>query len=79
MIRETTDKVRMIRGRLKVVQSRKKSYANSKKREIEFKVSEYVFLKVPPRHSITRFGVKGKLAILDPSRYSKRLGIWLIA
>ncbi|XP_012468910.1 uncharacterized protein LOC105786993 [Gossypium raimondii] len=40
----------------------KKSYANLKKREIEYSVGDLVFLKVSPWKKVWRFGRKGKLS-----------------
>ena len=62
MIQETTEKIRMTRERLKVIQSHQKSYADPKRYEVEFEEGDCVFLKVTPRRGITRFGVKVKLA-----------------
>jgi hypothetical protein len=44
------------------VQSRLQSYADTRRRELSFKVGDYVYLKVSPIRGIKRFGVKGKLA-----------------
>ena len=44
LIQETTDKVRIIRDRLRVAQSRQKSYADTRKRPLEFVVGDFVFL-----------------------------------
>ena len=66
---ETTEKIRAIRDRLKTFQSRQKSYANLNRREVEYDVGDFVFLKVSPMHGVTQFGIKGKL---DP-RYMSLL------
>ncbi|PON79112.1 hypothetical protein PanWU01x14_016130, partial [Parasponia andersonii] len=63
LIQETTGKISKIQERLKVIQSHQKSYADPKKYEVEFKVSDQVFLKVMPRRRITRFRLKAKLAL----------------
>ena len=47
---------------MKVAQSRQKSYADTKRRDLEFKVGDYVYLKVSPMRGIKRFNVKGKLS-----------------
>jgi hypothetical protein len=63
MVQLTTDKVRVIRKRMKEAQDRqKKSYANNQRRPLEFQVRDKVFLKVAPWKCIIQFGVKGKLA-----------------
>ncbi|KAA3473567.1 polyprotein [Gossypium australe] len=50
LISETEEKVKLIRGRLKEASDRQKSYADLKRKEIEFSVGDYVFLKLelPP-------------------------------
>ena len=40
------EKVQLIRDRLKTAQSRQKSYAYVRRRELEFQVDDWVFLKV---------------------------------
>ena len=52
----------MIRERLKTAQSRQKSYADPKRREVEFQEGDFVYLKVSPLKGMQRFHVKGKLA-----------------
>ena len=48
LIRETEEKVKIIQERLKAAHDRQKSYADLKRKEIEFQVGERVFLKVSP-------------------------------
>ena len=43
-------------------QSRQKSYADPKRRNVEFQVGDYVFLRVFPWKGVRRFGKKGKLS-----------------
>ena len=52
----------MIRERLKVATDRQKSYANSKRKDIQYEIREKVFLKVSPWKKFMRFGKKGKLS-----------------
>ena len=52
----------MIRERLLSAQSRQKSYADQRRRPMEFVVGDFVFLKVSLKKGIMRFGKKGKLA-----------------
>ena len=49
LIRDTSDKVGMIRKRLLPAQSQEKSYADVRRRPLEFKVGDHVFLKVMPK------------------------------
>ena len=66
----------MIKERLKVVQSRQKSYADPKWREVEFEEGDYIFLKATLRRGITRFRVKGKLTprYIGPFEILERVG-----
>ena len=43
-------------------QSRQKSYAEGKRRDVEFEVGDYVFLRVSPMRGVKRFGAKGRLS-----------------
>ena len=56
------EKVQLIRDRLKTAQSRQKSYAYVRRRELEFQVDDWVFLKVSPMKGVMRFGKKGKIS-----------------
>jgi hypothetical protein len=58
---EAEENIRMVRENLKAVQSRQRSYADTR-RDLSFKVGDYVYLKVSPIRGIKRFRVKGKLA-----------------
>ena len=62
LIQDTRDKVWVIKERLSVAQSQQKSYAHNRRRLLEFKVRDRVFLKVSPMRGVMRFGKKGKLS-----------------
>jgi hypothetical protein len=66
----------MIRNNLKVAQSRKKNYADTRRRELAFEVGDYVYLKVSPMRSVRRFNMKGKLAprYIGPFKILERRG-----
>ena len=49
LIRDTSKKVSLIRQRLLMAQSEKKSYADVRRRPLEFEVGDHVFLKVMPK------------------------------
>ncbi|XP_028069363.1 uncharacterized protein LOC114271896 [Camellia sinensis] len=61
LVRETTEKVNIIRECIKTAQSRQKSYADRKRKGVELNVGDFVFLKDSPMKGIMRFGKKGKL------------------
>jgi hypothetical protein len=67
---------RMIRNNLKAAQSRQKSYANTRRRELTFEVGDYVYLKVSPMRGVKRFNRKGKLAprYVGPFKILERRG-----
>jgi hypothetical protein len=52
----------MIRENLKVAQPRQKNYADKRRRDISFKIGDFIYLKVSPMRGTRRFKVKGKLA-----------------
>ncbi|XP_062014099.1 uncharacterized protein LOC133730542 [Rosa rugosa] len=61
-VQETTEKISIIRDRIRTAQSRQKSYADLKRRQVEFKEGDHVFLKVSPMKGVVRFGKKGNLS-----------------
>ena len=48
LIKESGEKVKLIRDRLKVAQSRQKSYADAKHKETVYEVGDRVYLRVSP-------------------------------
>jgi len=54
LIQQTTDKIRMIQEKLKTAQSRQKSYADKRRRPLEFLEGDHVFLKVTPTTGVGR-------------------------
>ncbi|KAK1595958.1 hypothetical protein QYE76_059205 [Lolium multiflorum] len=62
VLREAEEKVHKIREYLKTAQSRQKSYADKRRREMTFEIGDFVYLKVSPLKGMQRFQVKGKLA-----------------
>ncbi|XP_069143372.1 uncharacterized protein [Solanum lycopersicum] len=70
------EKVQLLRYRLKTAQSRHKSYADVRRRELEFKVDDWIFLKVSPMTGVMRFGKKGKFSprYVGPYKILKRIG-----
>jgi hypothetical protein len=51
----------MVRDNLRVAQSRQKSYADHRRRELSFEVGDFVYLKVSPMRGLHYFKVWGKL------------------
>jgi hypothetical protein len=59
---EAKENIKMVRENLRIAQSRQRSYADTRRRELSFEVGDFVYLKVSPIRGVRRFGVKGKLA-----------------
>jgi hypothetical protein len=61
---------------MKAAQSHQKSYADKRRRPIEYQVGDYVYLKVSPMKGVQRFGVKRKLAprYVGPYQIIKKSG-----
>jgi hypothetical protein len=76
VLRNAEEQVRMIRDNLRVAQSRQKSYADIRRRELSFKEGDYVYLKVSPMRNVRRFNMKGKLAprYVGPFKILERRG-----
>jgi hypothetical protein len=62
VLKDAEKQVQMIRENLNVAQSREKSYANKRRRDLSFEIGDFVYLKVFPMRGTRRFKVKGKLA-----------------
>ena len=61
IVQSTNEKINVIREKLKVAQNRQKSYADRRRRPLEFVVSDKVFLRISPWRGILRFWKRGKL------------------
>ncbi|GJT29214.1 putative reverse transcriptase domain-containing protein [Tanacetum coccineum] len=61
LVQETTEKISQIKDRLKAARDRQKSYADKRRKPLEFSVGDYVLLKVSPWKGVVRFRKKGKL------------------
>jgi hypothetical protein len=62
LVTQAEEKVKVIQANLKVAQSRQKSYADKRRDPLQFKVGDFVYLRVSPTRGVQRFGIKGKLA-----------------
>ncbi|KAI3815477.1 hypothetical protein L1987_15146 [Smallanthus sonchifolius] len=76
LIQETSDKIIQIRDNIRVARSRQKSYADKRRKPLEFQVGDLVLLKVSPWKGVIRFGKKGKLApcYVGPFKILERIG-----
>ncbi|KAD2806136.1 hypothetical protein E3N88_39513 [Mikania micrantha] len=76
LIQETTDKIALIQERIKAARDRQKSYADNRRRPLEFQIGDLVMLKVSPWKGIFRFGKRGKLSprFVGPFKILERIG-----
>ncbi|GJW00330.1 hypothetical protein Tco_1555581, partial [Tanacetum coccineum] len=77
LVQETTEKISQIKDRLKAARDRQKSYADKRRKPLEFSVGNYVLLKVSPWKGVVRFGKKGKLAprFVGPFEIVEKVGL----
>ncbi|GJX79103.1 putative reverse transcriptase domain-containing protein [Tanacetum coccineum] len=61
IVRETTEKIIQIKHRLQALRDRQRSYADKRRKPLEFQVGDKVMLKVSPWKGVIRFGKRGKL------------------
>ncbi|XP_073118761.1 uncharacterized protein [Henckelia pumila] len=62
IVQQTIDMIAKVKDIMLTAQSRQKSYADKRRRDLEFQVGDHVFLKVPPWKGVLRFEKKGKLS-----------------
>ena len=75
-IREAEEQVANIWENLKAAQSRQKSFADTRRCDLNFEEGDYVYLKVSPIRGTRRFQVRGKLApsYIGPFKILKKVG-----
>jgi hypothetical protein len=76
IIQDTEEKIRIIRERLQTAQSRQSSYANAGRRNIQFDIGQFAYLKVSPMKGVKRFGMGKKLSprFIGPFPIIKQVG-----
>jgi hypothetical protein len=76
VLKDAETQVQMIQENLKIAQSRQKSYADKRRRDLSFEIGDFVYLKVSPMRDTRRFKVKGKLAprYVSPFKIMDRKG-----
>ncbi|GKC08178.1 putative reverse transcriptase domain-containing protein [Tanacetum coccineum] len=76
IIHETTKKIVQIRNRMQAACDRQKSYADKRRRPLEFEVGDKVMLKFAPWKGVIRFGKRGKLnpRYIGPFQIIERIG-----
>ena len=56
IVQETSEKIKIIRLRLKTAQDRQKNYADVRRRPLEYEVGDHVFIRVTPMKGLVWFG-----------------------
>ncbi|KAK2409904.1 hypothetical protein QL285_045301 [Trifolium repens] len=76
IVQETTLKIKSIRDKLKVAQSRHKSYADKRSRFLEFQEGDHVFLRVTPKLGLRGVFKTKKLCprFIRPYQILRRVG-----
>nr|GFB07846.1 reverse transcriptase domain-containing protein [Tanacetum cinerariifolium] len=76
LFQETTEKIVQIKERMQAARDRQKSYADLKRKPMEFQVGDKVMLKVSPWKGVVRFGKRGKLnpRYVGPFKILERIG-----
>jgi len=76
IVQATTDKIVTIKEKLKAARDRQKSYADKRRKPLEFEVGDRVLLKVSPWKGTIRFGKRGKLnpRYIGPFEIIQRIG-----
>ncbi|KAL0536281.1 hypothetical protein IC582_025224 [Cucumis melo] len=77
LVQTTNAAMQKIRARMLTAQSRQKSYADERRKDLEFEVGDMVFLKVAPTKGVLRFEKKGKLSLrfVGPFEILERIGL----
>jgi hypothetical protein len=75
-VKEAEEQVHAIQKNMATAQARQKSYADKRRRLIEFEVGNHVYLKVSLMRGVKHFGIKRKLEprYLRPYRIIKKSG-----
>ncbi|GJU67063.1 putative reverse transcriptase domain-containing protein [Tanacetum coccineum] len=76
IVHETTEKIIQIKKRIQAARDRKKSYADRRRKPLEFEVGDKVMLKVLSWKGVIRFGKRGKLnpRYIGPFRIIAKVG-----
>ncbi|GJT36234.1 putative reverse transcriptase domain-containing protein [Tanacetum coccineum] len=76
IIHKTAKKIFKIRDRMQAARDRQKSYADKRRKPLEFEVGDKIMLKVAPWKGVMRFGKRGNLnpRYIGPFRIIERIG-----
>ncbi|GJW73047.1 putative reverse transcriptase domain-containing protein [Tanacetum coccineum] len=76
LVQETTERIIQIKQRIQTARDRQKSYADLKRKPMEFQVGDKVMVKVSPWKGVVSFGKRGKLnrKYVGPFKVLKKVG-----
>ena len=76
-IKEAREQVSVIQSHLRVAQNCQKTYADNRRRPLQFEVGDHVYLKVSSMRGVHRFEVRGKLAprYVGPYKILEQCGV----
>lgn len=76
VVDETTEKIKLIQQKLLTAQSRQKSYADNRRKDLSFEIGDHVFLKVSPLTGVGRSIRAKKLSprYMGPFEVLKKVG-----
>nr|GEZ53322.1 putative reverse transcriptase domain-containing protein [Tanacetum cinerariifolium] len=76
IIHKTTEKIVQIKSRIQATRDRQKSYADVRRKPLEFQVGDKVMSKLSPWKGVIRFGKRGKLnpRYIGPFKILARVG-----
>ncbi|KAL0552128.1 hypothetical protein IC582_011225 [Cucumis melo] len=76
LVQSTNEAIQKIRSRMHTAQCRQKSYADVRRKDLEFEVGDKVFLKVALMRGVVRFERRGKLSprFVGPFEILERIG-----
>ena len=76
IVEETTENIRMVKEKMKEAHDRQKSYADTRRKHLEFEVNDFVYLKMITFKGRTRVSGRKKLdpRYIGPFRIIERVG-----
>ena len=76
LVQITSEKVKVVRDNLKIARDRQKSYADNRRRDLQFEIGDQVFLKISSWKGVLRFGKRGKLSprFIGPYEIMSKVG-----
>ena len=76
LVQITSEKVKVVRDNLKIARDRQRSYADNRRRDLQFEIGDRIFLKISPWKGVLRFGKRGKLSprYIGPYKILSKVG-----